>query len=143
MDGSEWIIDGITLGQNVRALRLDQGLSPTELANAMQSEVPELSVTAEWVVWVESGLIPTVDENLVIAAALALTVPVSRLILPPASSQNTTMTVREQLQQMGMTAQGIAEVSQWIDVDAYAPIWQCSLGRLGDELWGEEYDESD
>ena len=143
MDDSAWIIDGITLGQNVHTLRLEQRLSPTELAQTMQNEIPGLSVTAEWIVWLESGLIPTVDENQVIAAALALTVPVSRLILSPSPPpQNMPVTVREQLQQMGLTASNIAQVSQWIDVDAYTPIWQCSLGRLGHELW-EEYDESD
>ena len=115
MDDSAWIIDGITLGQNVHTLRLEQRLSPTELAQTMQNEIPGLSVTAEWIVWLESGLIPTVDENQVIAAALALTVPVSRLILSPSPPpQNMPVTVREQLQQMGLTASNIAQVSQWI-----------------------------
>ena len=75
IDGSSTILDGKAFGQILHTVRSDRGLSRSDLASAMQRVDTSISVTQQWVVRVEAGLIPAVTADYIVAAAEVLEVP--------------------------------------------------------------------
>lgn len=86
-------VDPIRFGEILREVRTERGMSQESLAYAMlniwKERHPTGKISAAWVRQVESGRIKSVDRERIACAALALQVPVTRLLPPvenPASS---------------------------------------------------------
>ncbi len=129
MRDERWIDDGGQFGQILRTLRVARGLSQAELAQAMANVHPDLTNELDWVNWVEAGLIPTIDDEHVTAAAGAFELPVSRLlpISPPVDEHQ--KTVREQMQKWGLSETDIAAIAKVMDVASSGTGIACSPSR--------------
>lgn len=79
------IQDGPGFGRLLQSARLDHGLSETELARAMNQAYPDSATTHSWIVWAEAGRVPSIGFGHVVAAAMALNVPVSSLVPAPSN----------------------------------------------------------
>ncbi len=149
MKESLLIEDGPGFGELLRKLRWQRGLTEKSLAQGLQEAFPKALPLKSWTIWVkqaEEGFIENVDGDHVIAAAVALKVPVSALlpVKKPASPEEVGPTVREQLLALGMSEEEVRAFGNGLDIglDDHGPVIAC-FGDSSEDDEGDLWDRDE
>lgn len=100
-------VDPVAFGRILREVRTERNMSQESLAYAMlaiwKQRHPDGKISAAWIKQVERGMIKSVDRERVACAALALRVPVTRLLPPIEGPAPTDTDVALALRGYGLT----------------------------------------